>query len=73
MIACLQFLVPYGLNLTEQKQSMKQHHQHLSTVNSAQTSEDKVLAYTVYTVDLEIFVVKIFSWLTKATKIKNTK
>ena len=25
------------------------------------------------TVDLEIFVVKIFSWLAQATKIKNTK
>ena len=26
-----------------------------------------------YTVDLEIFVVKIFSWLAQTTKIKNTK
>ena len=26
-----------------------------------------------HTVDLEIFVVKIFSWLAQATKIKNTK
>ena len=26
-----------------------------------------------YTVDLEIFVVKIFSWFAQTTKIKNTK
>ena len=32
-----------------------------------------VWRYFVNTVDLEIFVVKIFSWLAQATKIKNTK
>ena len=29
--------------------------------------------YFVYTVDLEIFVVQIFSWFAQTTKIKNTK